>query len=819
MIPVLPAIPQAQSSESKTGTVATSAPIGTSILSLDTVLPNTLQSTSTDWEVSTRFKALVDGFAPGDGSAQPSVVRRSEPVTQITKPFANGTTSAEQTGQAQTSDRIVLPLKPQTGLQVRFAARSGAQLPGGGNPMQPATLQPAEPAIPFATQQTFVRAAMGQAPVSAPATPNSVPLGTDQALNQPSSQQPLSAPLMRAPIEFLRSGVRDAPVLSSQGSRLAIASALSGHDLPSAAGEAILVAPTLVWPEIALAKQPPEARTSLVRAGANASLATTSGELQVGKISEPGVAQSAQEQPTLLKRGSKEALLSAEPHTAPAGLARRTGPEQTGETPSQPDRLGLSRVSLDQVPDGSAETDAVPAQRDPAQFLISALHDDRNLGNVATRLNGAEDAQHAKTPLASTTLAILSKPTPEENLRAFGAEKKAAPLQPRRNSEIGTQATSAQATVAPSPSSMASEHGSDPVARMSSAQPIGPRQSTSNAAPDHAPLVSQPSGIDERPPAAQQAPAVQVLPVPSEVEATTYSAQHAIPAPVVSETRKQMAASLTAQRDSQMRSEQVRPASRAQQFTAATAPTTSKVSSASDPAKPPADISNDPRRIADSEAVSAPRSSQSQKAEGEPLLQTTSKPAASQFTPASSALAPAVPPAPSQSAPASAPTANPQSVDAIDTAIDRLIETRETARAQRPELTVRNSEFGAVHVRLEAVGGNLRATLANRDPGFVPAVQSALVERAVVASNESTMTGQRAPDQQQSSSNSGQNAANSGAQSQFEQRYGSSTGSGQGSSQPYSEQYSFADASTAENGPGHRSDGSQNAPSGNGVFA
>ncbi len=128
----------------------------------------------------------------------------------------------------------------------------------------------------------------------------------------------------------------------------------------------------------------------------------------------------------------------------------------------------------------------------------------------------------------------------------------------------------------------------------------------------------------------------------------------------------------------------------------------------------------------------------------------------------------------------------------IETVIGQLAEVREFVRASRPELTLRHHEFGAINVRIEATGADLRATLASRDPGFVPAVNAALAERAIAASAEST-SGQssRSNEQNGNQSSASQTASQggfSGSGASSDGRYGSSTGSGQGSSQPYWEQ-------------------------------
>jgi len=131
---------------------------------------------------------------------------------------------------------------------------------------------------------------------------------------------------------------------------------------------------------------------------------------------------------------------------------------------------------------------------------------------------------------------------------------------------------------------------------------------------------------------------------------------------------------------------------------------------------------------------------------------------------------------------------------AIASAIDQLTVAREAGRSARPELTMRHQEFGAINMRIEASGTELRATLVNRDPGFVPAVQAALAERAISAPNDSASaqshTGRNGD--QGERQNGVQNCSTQGnpfgSGGSSEGRYGSSTGSGQGPSQPYREQ-------------------------------
>ncbi len=114
----------------------------------------------------------------------------------------------------------------------------------------------------------------------------------------------------------------------------------------------------------------------------------------------------------------------------------------------------------------------------------------------------------------------------------------------------------------------------------------------------------------------------------------------------------------------------------------------------------------------------------------------------------------------------------------IEQAIDALTDAREAGRVSRPEMVLRHGEFGMVNMRLEAVSGDLRAILSSRDPGFVPAIQAALGERAVSASSEPSTNHNSHRGQDQ---NAGTTAHSGGGNSP---NYGSSPGSSQGSSQP-----------------------------------
>jgi hypothetical protein len=136
---------------------------------------------------------------------------------------------------------------------------------------------------------------------------------------------------------------------------------------------------------------------------------------------------------------------------------------------------------------------------------------------------------------------------------------------------------------------------------------------------------------------------------------------------------------------------------------------------------------------------------------------------------------------------ASEPVAVPEPARAapspqLEETITAVSDLREALRAARPEMTLRHAEFGAVSLRLEAAGAqDWRVVLASRDPGFVPAIQAALAERAVAAAAETSLGGG-------GGASGGQNGAG-------EPRYGSSLGSGQGGSQPYSGQSHSRDES------------------------
>ncbi len=153
---------------------------------------------------------------------------------------------------------------------------------------------------------------------------------------------------------------------------------------------------------------------------------------------------------------------------------------------------------------------------------------------------------------------------------------------------------------------------------------------------------------------------------------------------------------------------------------------------------------------------------------GEAQPASASVAAASHNTPPA---APGLAPQPT-AAPVVAERAEPRA-PAVDqeSTIAAVGEIRAALRAVRPEMTLRHAEFGAVSLRIEGTGAqDWRAVLASRDPGFVPAIQAALAERAVTASADTAGAGAGA--------NPGQNGTS-------DPRYGASPNGGQGSSQPY----------------------------------
>lgn len=155
----------------------------------------------------------------------------------------------------------------------------------------------------------------------------------------------------------------------------------------------------------------------------------------------------------------------------------------------------------------------------------------------------------------------------------------------------------------------------------------------------------------------------------------------------------------------------------------------------------------------------------------------------------------------------------------IEDAIDQIADLRETGRAGRPELTVRHSEFGPVSMRFEATASqaDLRIALSSRDPGFVPAVQAALVERAGDAGSAATNTGSQG--QQSGSQRGGENALGAGSHPGAGERYGSSPGSRQGPAQPYSRQEGDDTRGAASHGAGPAPGSSSAGPRDPGLYA
>jgi hypothetical protein len=154
-----------------------------------------------------------------------------------------------------------------------------------------------------------------------------------------------------------------------------------------------------------------------------------------------------------------------------------------------------------------------------------------------------------------------------------------------------------------------------------------------------------------------------------------------------------------------------------------------------------------------------------------PELVEAASSAAAPTQPATPALAQTAPaqPAPTERAEVRGPSASQEST------IAQVGEIREALRSVRPEMTLRHAEFGLISLRIEgAASQDPRAVLASRDPGFIPAIQTALAERAMAAAADTAGTGSH---------------TGSGSGSGSDQRtYGFSLGSGQGSSQPYLEQ-------------------------------
>lgn len=238
------------------------------------------------------------------------------------------------------------------------------------------------------------------------------------------------------------------------------------------------------------------------------------------------------------------------------------------------------------------------------------------------------------------------------------------------------------------------------------------------------------------------------------------------------------------------------------------------LSARANPAVSPAPITTVPGAagaLPDDTGALAPlalRPTRNSPATGEPAFALSPPPA---LVPPTSAAAPVLALAPSpalvaETGAALAGEAAPSSASAADAeaVLDQIATLRDAARSARSDVVLRHGEFGTVHLRIDAAGapGEWRAALTSRDPGFVPAVQAALAERAVAASSEAGANFSQQPGGNSSASGAGSGLGQGSGQSS----YGFSQGGGQGSAQPYSGQ-------TATEGQGHlaASSGAANA--------
>lgn len=73
------------------------------------------------------------------------------------------------------------------------------------------------------------------------------------------------------------------------------------------------------------------------------------------------------------------------------------------------------------------------------------------------------------------------------------------------------------------------------------------------------------------------------------------------------------------------------------------------------------------------------------------------------------------------------PAVRPQDLDAL---VERLVEARDNARAGNASVTVMHEDFGKVSLRFTHENGSLSVTMANNDPGFARAVNSAVAPDA-----------------------------------------------------------------------------------------
>jgi hypothetical protein len=131
----------------------------------------------------------------------------------------------------------------------------------------------------------------------------------------------------------------------------------------------------------------------------------------------------------------------------------------------------------------------------------------------------------------------------------------------------------------------------------------------------------------------------------------------------------------------------------------------------------------------------------------------------------------------------------------LESTIAQVGDLREALRSARPAMTLNHADFGMISLRLEAAAPDQwRAVLASRDPGFVPAIQAALAERAVAAADPGSPAGFMGQQHGAAGQNGGQNGT-------ADHRYGASPNGGQGGSQPYLGQSGSRDGEAA---PDHR---------------
>lgn len=218
-----------------------------------------------------------------------------------------------------------------------------------------------------------------------------------------------------------------------------------------------------------------------------------------------------------------------------------------------------------------------------------------------------------------------------------------------------------------------------------------------------------------------------------------------------------------------------------------------------------------------------------------PSLQTSAQTGSPSPAPSHAPAAPAAPPPTLQPPAPLDPRTDVRPPVQLENTIEHLASAREAGRSASGDVTLRHHEFGAVNMRLEVAGGDLRAVLAARDPGFVPAIQAALAERTVAAGQDASATAAGGQNNgrgsEQSSSHQGsQSGSHPGSQSgsqgwsgasssQSDPRYGSSTGSGQGSPQPYSDQTEPSEENAARRNGVGPSSGSTHSPRESGLYA